>query len=90
VNHLDRQRAATVEQLRSARSRTQQLGEFGLRMSELFESVVQQIDRIGNINVRPAGLFVFFNECRKDIELVALLGPGGSTPSFSISRIAAA
>src|ERR1700686_643474 len=47
VNHLDRQRTAPVQQLGCTRPRAEQLGEFGLRMSELFDGVVQQVDWIG-------------------------------------------
>src|SRR5882757_10404152 len=51
-------------------------------MSELFDRVIQQVDRIGDINARPAGILIFFDERREDIEFVTLFGPGGSTPEL--------
>ena len=59
-------------------------------MSELFDRAIQQVDRIGDINARPAGILIFFDERREDIELVTLFGPGGSTPElFNLQRAAA-
>ena len=49
-------------------------------MSELLDCVVQQVDWIGNIDIRPAGIFVFFDEGREDIELVTFLRPRGRAP----------
>jgi hypothetical protein len=49
-------------------------------MSELLDCVIQQINRIGDIDIRPAGIFVFFHKHRENIELVTLLGAGGSSP----------
>jgi hypothetical protein len=54
-------------------------------MPELFDRVVQQIDRIRNLDIRPTGLLVLFDEGREDIELVALFGLGCSPQSFAIS-----
>src|SRR5450631_572118 len=51
-------------------------------MSEFLDRVVQQVDRIGDINIRPAAILIFFDEGREDVELVALFGPGGGTPEF--------
>src|SRR3979411_2468535 len=51
-------------------------------MSEFLDRVNQQVDRIGDINTRPAAILIFFNERREDVELVALFGPGGGTPEF--------
>ena len=47
--------------------------------------MVQQVDGIGDIDIRPAGILIFFDERREDIELVALLRAGGSAPkSFNL------
>jgi hypothetical protein len=44
--------------------------------------VVQQVEGIGDIYTRLAAFLVFFNERREDIELIALLRSGSSTPEF--------
>ena len=44
-------------------------------MSELCDRIIQQIDRIGDIqHWAQTTLFVFFDKRRKDVELVTLLG----------------
>jgi hypothetical protein len=80
VDHLYGQGAPPVQDFRSARTRTEQIGEFGLGMSELFDRIVQQIYGIGDIDDRPAALFVFLDKRCENIELVTVFGAGRSAP----------
>src|SRR5690348_14911649 len=41
VNHLYGQRAPPIQDFRCARARAEQIGEFGLRMPEFFDRIVQ-------------------------------------------------
>src|ERR1700754_3355802 len=49
-------------------------------MSKLLDCVIQQVNWIGDIGNRPTGIFVFFDECREDIELVAIFRADSSSP----------
>ena len=51
-------------------------------MSELIDCVMQQIDRIGIIGVRPAAVFVPFDERHENIELVAVFSIRCGAPQF--------
>src|SRR6266700_6762312 len=56
-------------------------------MSQFFDRVVEHVDRIGDVDYRPAALLIFFDEGGKNIELVALLGPGCGAPEpFDLAK----
>jgi hypothetical protein len=49
-------------------------------MSELFDCVIQQVDRISDFNVRPAAVLIFFNKGCENVQLVAVFGPWRGAP----------
>src|SRR3981081_422822 len=51
-------------------------------MPELFDRVIQQVDRIGGLNTRPAAVLIFFDKRCENVELVALFGPDRSAPEL--------
>jgi hypothetical protein len=51
-------------------------------MSQLVDSVIQQVDRVRDIDTRPATVLIFFNKGRENVELVARFGPGCCAPEL--------
>ena len=83
LNRFDRKGAPARKNLRCARTRAQELGQFRLRVAEFFDGVVEHVDWIeAVVDIdRPTLRFVGFDKRKEHVELVALFGALSGAPA---------
>ena len=75
MDHTDGECASARQNFRGARARAEEFGKLGLGVPEFLDGIVEHINRIkAFVDVdRPPPRFIYFDECKKHVELVTFL-----------------